>query len=72
MNGLTGIFNQIKQTEKMQKQVRHACVDCHYFSGSEYLWCAVHPLGVESLRDTDEEIAPCYAKNNCPDWKLKK
>ena len=70
MNSLTDIFSQIQQADQVQKQVRHACVDCRYFSGNEYLWCAVHPLGVESLRDTDEEIAPAYAPNNCPDWEL--
>lgn len=44
-----------------QEQTLHTCKNCVYFSGNEYLMCAVHPEGVGV-----EE----WEVNNCIDWEF--
>ena len=44
-----------------QEKTKHACKNCVYFSGSQYLICAVHPEGA----GVNERIV-----NECLDWEL--
>lgn len=44
-----------------QEKTKHACKNCIYFSGSEYLICAVHPEGAGA---SERQV------NECLDWEL--
>lgn len=45
----------------IQEKTKHACKNCIYFSGSEYLMCAVHPEGAGL---NERQV------NECLDWEL--
>jgi len=44
-----------------QEKTKHACINCIFFSGNDYLLCAVHPEGAGV---NEWEI------NECLDWEL--